>query len=124
MTLSSSSRTAQSGCEGPWGASLSVPAAARHAGVIRVGSWRRRRQHLPARSRAKESERLLFVSPVSKPPTIFFLLINLVMPPYCRHLWGGGNAGAGCEVGKEGQMTTEDWSSEAGRFIFHTTYLF
>ncbi|KAJ4947309.1 hypothetical protein JOQ06_009345, partial [Pogonophryne albipinna] len=32
---------------------------------------------------AKESECLLFVSSVSKPPTIFFLLINLLTPPYC-----------------------------------------
>lgn len=35
--------------------------------------------------RAKESEGLLFVSAVSKPPTIFFLLINLLTPPHCVH---------------------------------------
>ena len=59
---------------------------------------------------AKESEFLLFVSTVSKPPTIFFLLINLLTPPYCLHLGGlveGQRAASG-----EGR-TADNLSSEA-----------
>lgn len=37
---------------------------------------------------AKERERLLFVSAVSKPQTIVFLLINLLTPPYHLHFGG------------------------------------
>lgn len=46
--------------------------------------------------RAKESECLLFVS---KPPTIFFLLINLLTPLYCVRFRGKveGECAAGGE---------------------------
>lgn len=47
--------------------------------------------------RAKESECLLFVSNVSKPPTIFFLLINLLTPLYCFRGKVEGECAAGGE---------------------------
>eukprot|EP00064_Thunnus_orientalis_P015321 superscaffoldBa00002819_g15372 len=60
--------------------------------------------------RAKERECLLFVS---KPPTIFFLLINLLTPPYCVHFGGrwkesvqqqdGGNMAMVVQQGREVQ---------------------
>lgn len=59
---------------------------------------------------AKESECLLFVSTVSEPPTIFFLLINLLTPPYCLHFGGRWEEGVQ-QVGKE--RTADNLSSEA-----------
>lgn len=58
--------------------------------------------------RAKESECLMFVSTVSKPPTIFFLLINLLTPPYCVH-FGGRWMEGDRQVGKE---TADNWRLE------------
>lgn len=76
--------------------------------VCWVGSWHWRWQHLPGRRGAKESECLLFVSTVSKPPTIFFLLINLLTPPYCVHFGGEGGRRMCSRWGKEGR-TADNW---------------
>ena len=75
--------------------------------VCWVGSWHRRWQHLPARKGPRRVSASC-LSPLSPgPPTIFFLLINLLTPPHCVHCGGRWREGVQ-QVGKG----TDNWTLE------------